>query len=137
MHIMQLLYLQVIVLNTKSKIIHRVFFRTYLLIIWKSETHYHHKNFSECFYNTIKSLYNEILDCMSSPDYMWLTSIIYMWLLLNHTHAAGINGIPITNPTVYNVDIIPLLCFRFRQLVYYNIDVSNFSSEPLKIWTMV
>ena len=33
---------------------------------------------------------------MGDPDYMWLIYIMYMWLLLNHTYDAEINGIPIS-----------------------------------------
>ena len=67
-----------------------VFFGTYLLMIWQSESHYQHQNVSEHIYQKIKRLTNNILDHMGAPAYTWLLDIIYMLLLSNYTYNAGI-----------------------------------------------
>ena len=74
----------------KSAMVKMVFFGTYLLMIWQSESHYQHQNVSEHIYQKIKRLTNNILDHMGAPAYTWLLDIIYMLLLSNYTYNAGI-----------------------------------------------
>ena len=86
---------------------HRVSFGHYLLIILKIEPHYQHHNASERCYQTVKNLTNTIIDCTYDPAYMLLLSLMYVLFTLNHTHAAGSNGIPITKATSSTADISP------------------------------
>ena len=92
-----------------SQSIKRALFIDYL----KIETHYHHHKFSECFYQKIKRLTNNIIDNVGAPDYMWLLVLIYVCLISNHTYDAGNNGIQSTKDIGYTSDIIPLLQFCF------------------------
>ena len=57
---------------------------------------------------------------------------MYVCLLLNHAHAADINGVPITKDTGLTVGISHFLCFRFWQPVYYKVDDSSFLSDSTK-----
>ena len=117
----------------RSETVHRVFYVHYLLIICQSEPHYQHQNFTECHYQTVKRLINTIIDRKSPPKYKWLISLIYVWFLLNRTHATGINITPITKATASTSDISPLLCFVFgyqsitsqMTLVYHHIVLEN------------
>ena len=63
---------------------------------------------------------------------MCLLDLLYVWFLLNHTYAAGINGIPIIKATGYTSGIILLLHFRFWQPVYYRVYDSDFPSHSME-----
>ena len=65
----------------------------------QSEPHYCHQNFSERRYKKEKPLNNTIIYLTGAPDYTWLLALLYVRFLLNQTHAAGINGVPITKVT--------------------------------------
>ena len=80
---------------------------------WQGEPHYPHQNFSERCYQTVKRLNNSIIYRTGAHAYMWLISLVYVWFLLNHTHYAVTNGMPINKAKVYTADISLLLCFRF------------------------
>ena len=121
-----------IILNLKSKITHRLFFGTSLLVICQSELHYQHHYFSECCYKAIKRPTKNIIDCTGNTDYTWLLDIMSMWFLLKHTYSSGINGIPITKSPVSTADTIPLLHFWFWKPVYYNIGDYDFPSNMTK-----
>ena len=56
---------------------------------------------------------NTILFRTDLPAYTYLLYLIYVLFLLDHTHAAGINGIPITKDIGYTADISPLLRLSF------------------------
>ena len=58
--------------------------------------------------------------------------LIYVCFLLNHTHAAGINGIPITKATDSTFYISLLFRFRFWKPVYYKLDDSDFLLHSTK-----
>ena len=96
---------------------------------WKSESHYQHHNFSEHRYQKVKILTNTIIYRTGAPAYTCLLDLIYVFFLLNHTHASGINGIPTTNYAGSTADISPLLLFRFWKPVYYKVDYSYFPSH--------
>ena len=78
-----------------------------------SKPHYQHHDFYDLCYQIVKCFTNTILDRTGAPSYMWLLDLIYVFVLLKHTHASGISGIPITNATGSISDISPLLNFFF------------------------
>ena len=82
-------------------------------MIRKSEPHCQHENFSERRYHIVKHLTNNIIDCTSAPVYTWPLSLIYVWFLLNRTHANGINSTPINKATRYTPVISIFLYLRF------------------------
>ena len=75
---------------------------------WQSEPNYQHHNFYEHCYQTIKLITNTILVRAGAPVYTWFLALIYLWFLLKHTHADGINSVTIIKATGSTSDISPL-----------------------------
>ena len=66
------------------------------IVDWKSEPHNQYQKISELGYHNIKCLTNTIIGCTCAPAYMWFIPLLYVCILLYHTHADDINCILIT-----------------------------------------
>jgi len=78
--------------------------------------------------------YQHCFDCSGAPASTWLLlGLFYVCFLLDHTNfCAAINCVPLQHATpgsTYNIS--PLLWFHFWELVYYQVDDSNFPSNFL------
>ena len=96
---------------------------------WQSEPHQQHQNPAEHCFQTVKTTANTILDHSGAPACTWLLCLLYVCFLLNHTFCTAINCVPLQHANGSTVDISPLLCFHFWELVYYKIDDSDFPSD--------
>jgi len=107
--------------------------RTLFIGNWQSEPHQQHQNPAECHFQTVKTTTNTILDHSGAPASTWLLCLLYICFLLNHTFCAAINSVPLQHATGSTVDISPLLCFHFWELVYYQEDDSNYPSDSQEV----
>jgi len=119
---------QVEISNKVQDILHTLFIGS-----WQSKPHQQHQNPAECCFQTVKTTTNNILDCSGAPSSTWLLCLLYVCFLLNHTFCAAINSVPLQHATGSTVDISPLLCFHFWELVYYWEDDSNFPSDSQEV----
>ena len=87
--------------------------RALLIDDWKLEPCYLHQNFSERRHQNAKRQTNTLLDVIIVPPCAWLTSMIYVCFVLNHSYSATIKNITMTAATGSTCDISSLLRFHF------------------------
>ena len=111
-----------------SKRVHDIL-RALFIDDWQSEPHCQHQNPAERRIQTVKRGANTLLDRTGAPAYAWLLAILYVCFVLNFTHNAVINNVPMNLATGSTCDISPLLRFRFWQPVCYMHDDSDFPGD--------
>ena len=96
---------------------------------WQSEPHRQNQNPAERRYQHVKMMTNMLLNRTGALACTWLLAMMHVCFVLNHTHDATINNVPLNAATGSTCDISPLLRFRFWQPVCFLHDDSDFPSE--------
>ena len=96
-----------------------------------------HQNFSEQYYQTIKTSANCILDQFGAPAETWLLALKYVAYILNRVaHESLGYKTPLQALNGQRPDISALLRFHFWQPVYYTLDEDENTgySQPEENW---